>query len=162
MKSIMQVIGNGLAVAEKLFLQVVMATLTAVVVLHIATRNAGFYLSWTYDVSMLIFTWLVFIGAAYAVRERSHYLIDIWSRGRLIRYRAGITIFASALMTVFLVVLVWQGFKVAWLVRGRISGAGEIGMPYYVLSVPISAILSIYHLMEVVLTEWNARRGVAP
>jgi TRAP-type C4-dicarboxylate transport system permease small subunit len=147
-------IGDILASMEKFFIIAVMAMLTIVVVIHIGTRNLGYYVSWSYDVSMLLFAWLVFIGAALAVRDGSHYLIDVWNKSLLL-FRRGIIVFAAFVTGVFIIILIWQGFKMSWLVRGRISGAGEIGMVYYMISLPVSAILSLFHLIESVLLEWK-------
>lgn len=162
MRNTLNCIGDRLAAAEKLFLQVVMALLTITVVIHIATRNAGLHIDWTYDVSMLLFYWLVFIGAAYAVRSGSHYVIDIWQKSKLVRFRRPVIVFSSVAVAIFLVVLVWQGFFMTWLVRGRISGAGEIGMSFFVVSIPISSMLSLFHLIEAFLREWDSAKGVAP
>ena len=41
-----------------------MIVLTAVVFIQIIARNTGHYVFWTEDVSILLFTWVVFIGAA--------------------------------------------------------------------------------------------------
>ena len=163
MERVLSAIGDKLAWAEKLFIKVSMAILTLVVVIHIGMRNAGLYVSWTYDVSMLLFTWLVFIGAALAVRDGSHYLIDIWSYKSLVRFKRGIIVFSAIAVAVLLVILIWQGFKMTWFVRGRISGAGEIGMAYYMISIPVSSLLSLFHLAEYVLRSWKENgKEVAP
>lgn len=148
MRKIITSIGNKLAYLEVLFMKICMAGLTIVVVLHIVTRNLGLYISWSYDVSMLLFYWLVFVGAALGIRNGSHYTIDIWNSGYLIRFKRQIVLFSAVVTAILISIFIWQGFKMAWLGRGRTSGAAEIGMLYYSVSLPVGSILGLFHLIE--------------
>lgn len=49
-----------------------------VVLLQVLTRNIlKIALDWTSEVSLLCFVWSVFLGAACAVSERKHYVVDL-------------------------------------------------------------------------------------
>jgi TRAP-type transport system small permease protein len=158
MRRVITRIGDAFARAENFFLTVAMIALTAVVSIQIVARNTGHYVFWTEDVSILLFTWVVFIGSAGVVRRRAHYLMDVWD-DKHVRLKRFLCLFSALLVAVYTCLLIWQGVNMSWLVRGRESGAGGIGMGYYFISLPIGSFLSIVHLVEATLQEWDRKEN---
>lgn len=156
MRKVITGIGDAFARAENLFLTVAMIALTAVVFIQIVARNTGHYVFWTEDVSILLFTWVVFIGSAGVVRRGAHYLMDVWD-DKHVRLKRFLCLLSALLVAVYTCLLIWQGVNMSWLVRDRESGAGGIGMGYYFISLPIGSFLSIVHLVETTLREWDRK-----
>lgn len=158
MRKVLTGIGDAFAWAENLFLTVAMIALTVVVFVQIIARNTGHYVFWTEDVSILLFTWVVFIGSAGAVRRGTHYLMDVWDDKHVLLKRF-VCLFSALLVAAYTCLLIWQGVYMSWLVRGRESGAGGIGMGYYFISLPLGSFLSIVHLVEATLREWDQKEN---
>ena len=158
MRRVITGIGDAFARAENLFLTAAMIALTAVVFIQIVARNTGHYVFWTEDVSILLFTWMVFIGSAGVVRRRAHYLMDVWD-DKHISLKRFLCLLSTLLVAVYTCLLIWQGVNMSWLVRGRESGAGGISMGYYFISLPIGSFLSIVHLIEATLKDWDRKEN---
>lgn len=151
-------LAERLASLERRFLTLGMALLTIVVVVQVAARNMGLYIPWAEDVALLIFTWCVFLGASLALRTGSHYVIDMWG-SRRVWLRQGLTVLVTVGVALFIAILVWQGALMTWLVSGRTSGAGEISMGWFFLSLPTASLFSLVHLLEAAARDLRQPKG---
>jgi len=97
-------------------------------------------LLWTEEIARLFFVWMSFVGAWYVTRIEKHIAVNI-----LLRYipkglASVLRIFKYIVMSVFLVVLIWQGMRVVESVEG--INSTTIGFPLVILhaSVPVAGI----------------------
>ncbi len=158
MLKMLEAISRGIAVMEQQALKLLMALLTVAVLIQITARNIGHFVSWSEDISLLLFTWIVFLGGSLAVREGSHYLIDVFGEHRL-RLRAVLGLVSVVGMASFLGLLVWQGSLMSYMVSGRISGAGGLDMALYFIALPLAAVFGLFHLVEVATGYLRTLRG---
>jgi TRAP-type C4-dicarboxylate transport system permease small subunit len=60
---------------------VAFALLIGTVAMQVVARNVlGAPMIWTSDMALLLFTWLVFVGAALGLRRGAHYMVDMLPR----------------------------------------------------------------------------------
>ena len=154
----LEALSRGIAIVEQQALKILMALLAVSVLIQITARNTGHFVSWSEDIALLLFTWIVFLGGALAIREGTHYVIDVFS-DRLVRLRLVLGLVAVVGMAVFLGLLVWQGCLMSYMVAGRISGAGGLDMTLYYIALPVAALFGLFHLVEVAAGQLRMLRG---
>ncbi len=83
------------------------------VVFQMLSRYLGIAATWTEDVSMYSFIWAVFMGAGAMVYERKHFaftsISDLLKNETL---RNLLSLFISAIMLIFAVLMIYYGYKV--------------------------------------------------
>lgn len=126
------------------------AALIATVALQVIARNIlKVPMIWTSDLALLLFTWLIFIGAATGLRKGAHYVVDL-----LPIHRPPVRLFAT-------IMGILSGLAVAWLlgVHGwtlaRMRASGEIqslGLSRFwiYLALPASGYLMALYLLEMI------------
>lgn len=144
-------LGEVLARIEWFALATLLAGLSCVTVIQVIARNTGFYIAWVEDVAALLLVWQVFLGSALAVRYGGHYTVDVFGEISGTFDRALRTLSIIIIATV-LAVLAWKGIELAWKLRFRLSGAGEIQMYAYYLALPVASASAFVHLAEAILT----------
>lgn len=159
MVNTLETISRGMAAGERLALKLLMLLLTVAVLIQITARNVGHFVSWSEDVALLLFTWIVFLGGSLAVREGTHYVIDVFSE-RFVRLRAVLGLVSVVGMASFLGLLVWQGCLMTYKVSGRISGAGGLDMALYFIVLPLAAVCALFHLVEVTMGYLRTLKGI--
>lgn len=151
MRKTLSIVGEALARAEWIVIGFLLAALVCVTTLQVIARNLGIYISWVENVAVLLLVWQVFLGSALAVRYGGHYTVDLFGpiRGGFDR---ALRVLAVVVTVVVLAVLAWKGAELAWMLRFRLSGAGEIPMYAYYLAFPVASVLGAIHLCEAVTT----------
>ncbi|AVO38653.1 TRAP transporter small permease [Pukyongiella litopenaei] len=114
---------------------------------------------WTLDLAQLLFTWLIFVGAAVALRRHAHYSVDIlperWTV--ITRPLAALGIVAAA---VVIYVLVIPGWQLASLRSTAVIPSLGLSMFWLFLALPVSgALMALYTIEHAVIF---ATGGVPP
>ncbi|MDQ0313623.1 TRAP transporter small permease [Amorphus orientalis] len=69
---------NGVVILARGLMWLGFAAMIATVALQVLARNVlGVPMIWTGDVAQLLFTWLIFVGAAVGLRSGVHYVVDL-------------------------------------------------------------------------------------
>lgn len=109
------------------------AGLIITVALQVIARNIlKLPMIWTSDMALLLFTWLIFVGAATGLRRGAHYVVDF-----LPMHRPPVLLFAG-------IVTVLAGAAVAWLLithggtLARMRASGEIRVSRYIAVLDLS------------------------
>lgn len=126
------------------------------VALQVTARNVlGLPFIWTLDLAQLLFSWLVFIGAAVAFRRGAHYSVDIWPEGslRLDLVLRVIGYVAAAIVIYVMVRYGWNLTAIRW--SGSVQSLG-ISRGWMFLPIPLSGVLMLLFLIEAI---WD---GVKP
>ena len=147
MRKTLTILGGSIARLERAAIALLLAALAVVTLIQVLTRNLGIYVSWVEDVAVLLLVWQVFLGSALALRYGGHYTVDLFGKlppgfDWLLR---GLAIAVTA---VVLAVLFWKGAELAWMLRFRLSGAGEIPMYAYYAAFPTASVFGALHLAE--------------
>jgi len=134
-----------------------MAVLVADVFLGVYSRyvmRATF--QWYDEVARLCFVWMIFLGAAVAVRRRAHFrlhlLIDRF--GAVARRRVDLLV--TVIVIAFAVVLVAGGVATLPLARRQVTDALEISMLWFYGALPVGGALMILFALPQL---WTLARG---
>lgn len=65
---------------EEAVLAILLVAMTIIVFAEVLMRKMGFGLHWAGEVTLIINSWLVLIGASYCVREKAHICVDFITR----------------------------------------------------------------------------------
>lgn len=147
---------------EEYFVVWSLAVMTAVVFLQVIMRYVfSNSLSWSEEVARYIFLWLSWIGAAYAVKERSHFRVEMFANLLKGKYRKGFELIILLIWALFSFFLAWYGtLLVGFLLdTGQFSAALEMPMAWPYASVPVGCGLMG---IRVVIEMWKILRNDGP
>lgn len=119
------------------------------VVMRYVFRNS---LSWSEELARYIFLWLSWIGASYAVKERSHFRVEMFADMLKGKARKIFELFVLLAWFAFCAFLAYQGSMITrhLLTRGQISAAMEIPMAWAYASVPVgSGLMALRLIVEI-------------
>lgn len=139
-----RVIGGILTVATVL---VTVAMVGLVIVAVVMRYVFGAPLIYSYDLSTLLFAWMVFLGLAVAERARAHLAVDVIDMALPGRWRA--TLFAvrqvaMAALSLFIAYIGWQLFSRA----GMIMPSLRVSIGWLYAALPIGfALLALFQLL---------------
>ncbi|KJS19799.1 MAG: hypothetical protein VR72_17245 [Clostridiaceae bacterium BRH_c20a] len=113
--------------------------------------------SWAEEISRLFFIWMIFIGAATAVRENTHIRLEALDNILPRKGRVLVNIVIGLLGLAFALVTITQGY--IWLIQVKgYSPALHIDIKFKYVIVPISMFLIIIYLirkMIIALKDWK-------
>lgn len=130
------------------------ACFTALIVYVVVCRYAfSFTPRWSEEVPRLLLVWVTFIGGISAFIRRTHLsagLTDLLVKPG--RFRTALAMLAAVCSALFLIVLLWTGWKLTVLTWSHETTAlsWPVGLTY--LALPVSAALS---LITILLVEWR-------
>lgn len=117
------------------------ALLVIPVTLQIVSRYTALFPAyiWTEELSRFLFIWMVMLGAMVAVREGTHFDVDVWPELSP-RAAARLRIFSNLFVLVFAVVFIWWGVKFVQFGWRQESELAELPMPYIFLAWPVAGL----------------------
>lgn len=140
--------------------------LVAIVVLVFAAGVLRWFdhpLIWSVDLAQLLFLWIAFIGANQALRKRVHIGMDLAVRRLPLRMRRIVEIVLALLTLAFLLIMVWEGYKLTALNMQRVFGDSGISYAFVTGAVPVGclmlAITLAGHLVKLIRT-WRTERSL--
>lgn len=143
-----QSIDTLLARGEEVLLAALHGALALLVVSAVAFRYAlSDPLTWSEELIIILFVWMVFLGAASAFHTRSHIIIDILvlTMPRRLRRVVGA---AAVLGTLgFLLALVWFGYRYALREFGNVTPMLGVSAAWLVAPLVVGSVLSIVHVL---------------
>jgi len=102
---------------------------------------------WTEEMARFLFIWTIMIGAMIAVRERTHFEVDLIGRLRP-KAEAVARLFVAAAMLAFSAVFVWSGIEFTRFAWNRISELAELPLWLIHIAWPITGITSVLFIAE--------------
>ena len=108
-------------------------------------------LSWSEEASRYLFVWISFMGAAAGVRYQVHLGIDLMEKilpaGS---YRIAVII-VNLIIQVFLLMIIYWGFKILGVIQFQESPSMHISMRYPYMAVPVGAIFMFINSLRVTM-----------
>jgi TRAP-type C4-dicarboxylate transport system permease small subunit len=139
---------------EEYFVVWTMALMTILVFCQVVMRYVfASSLSWSEELARFIFMWLSWVGASYAVKERSHFRVELFVNFLKGRNRVRFELLILAVWFGFSVIMAWLGTQLMiFLIKtGQISAAMEIPMSWVYASVPAGcALMAVRLVAEIV------------
>lgn len=106
-------------------------------------------LSWSEELARYIFLWLSWVGASYAVKERSHFRVEMFADLLKGKPRKIFELFVLLVWFSFCLFLAYQGSMITrhLIIRKQLSAAMEIPMAWAYASVPVGSFLMAARLV---------------
>lgn len=146
---------NGLLVLS-------VAILIVPVLLQVFSRYLGFiprYI-WTEELARFCFVWMIMIGAMVAVREGSHFDVDLLPPMPP-KTNATLRVIMHLAMLIFALVFVYYGFQFAEFGANQTSELAELPMWLIFISWPLAGLVWILFLGEKFLADFKTLFGSA-
>jgi TRAP-type transport system small permease protein len=145
---------DALARLEDLVLILLMAALALILASNVGLRYLfGRPFTWTEEVVVAGFSWMIFIGAAACIRSHQHLRIDVLVRflPRPLALLAGI---ATVLVMLLLIAgLVWHGLSYTRFVSGNLTPMLGISGAWLFAGMPVGMTLALVHTVRQLLDE---------
>ena len=111
---------------------------------------------WYDEVARLCFVWMVFLGAASAVRRGAHFRLHLLIDRFGPRLRRATDLVVGLLVVVFAGVLVAGGVAIWPVARGQVSDSLELSMVWFYGALPVGGVLMILFSLPHL---WRLARG---
>lgn len=105
-------------------------------------------LYWTEELSRYSFVYIVFVGAAWAGKERMHLGVDYFTSKLPGRLEKRLKIIMDILIMLFSAAIVYAGFQVVPVNFGQLSPALNIPMGAVYLAIPVGFLLLFIYYFE--------------
>ena len=142
---------------EELIVATFVAAITFLIFISAVTRSFGFPINWAPDTSMLLLSWVIFLGADTALRRADFIRVDVL----LLRFHPKVQKFLYYLYYVaiimFLGLLVHFGIHLAMENTKRNFQAMEISYSWATISAPIGASLMIITIILKLIKRWKEK-----
>jgi TRAP-type C4-dicarboxylate transport system permease small subunit len=125
---------------------VLVCCLTAVTFAQVVTRyGLGNPLIWSEEVARYLFVWVSMIGAALAIREGSHFGLDLLIR-RMPAIRPILAPLVTIVVIVFLAIVLKTGIDETRLASMQFAMTFPMRMNWAYLALPVGSGLMLFHL----------------
>ena len=126
---------------EELVVRVFLCVITFLVFSSAICRTLGYPINWAIDLSLLLFGWLVFLGADIALRNTNLVNVDIIIKNIPPGIRKTIYILCQTIILVFLASLIWNGVPLSLESSKRLFQTLGISYSWATISVPVGSVL---------------------
>lgn len=147
-KSIFEIMDRGV----NWFLAILMAAMVVIITAQVWYRFVlNDPLSWSEEAARYLFVWISFMGAAAGVRYQVHLGIDLMDK--LLppgAYRVAVVV-VNLIIQIFLLVIIFWGFKLLGVIRYQQSPSMHISMSYPYMAVPVGGIFMLINSLRVMI-----------
>lgn len=141
----------------KVVMTLLMVLMLSAVSIQILSRLTGLvprYI-WTEEVARFCFVWIIMVGAMVAVREGTHFAVDLVPAAKSRREEGVGKLMVHLGMLLMAFVFAWYGFQFArfgWMQQSEMSG---INMLSIYISFPIAGVTWVVFLIEKLLEDYR-------
>jgi TRAP-type C4-dicarboxylate transport system permease small subunit len=135
---------------------IAVVALTVIVCLQVFNRFVlKTPLAWSEDMAMLLFQWVVFLGAALGVKRLRHFGIELVVRHFPERLRHAVELLTPIVMATVALVMIFQGWAILGLNRTRIFSSMDLTYTWAFLPIPLSGVLILIYLIQLEYDRWR-------
>ena len=136
------------------------AILIVPVTLQIISRYTALIPSWiwTEELSRFLFIWMIMLGAMIAVREGSHFVVDVLP-DLPPRPNAFLQIVTNLLVLAFALVFVWWGIEFVRFGWDQTSELAELPMAFIFMAWPVAGVTWVLFLGEAFVASFRVLAG---
>jgi TRAP-type C4-dicarboxylate transport system permease small subunit len=116
-------------------------------------------MAWSEELAMLLFQWVVFLGAALGVKRMSHFGIDLLVEKLSAKTRHRLDLIVPFAIGAIAVTLIIEGFNLLKLTQYQIYTTMDISHAWATAAMPISGILMICYLIRHMIGLWKRGEG---
>lgn len=112
-------------------------------------------LAWSEDLAMLLFQWMVFLGAALVVRRMRHFGIELLVRQLPDRARHVLELVVPVIIGLVAIIMVSQGITLLSFNMTRMYGTMDLSYTWAYLPIPVSGVLILIYLVPLEVHRWK-------
>jgi TRAP-type C4-dicarboxylate transport system permease small subunit len=145
----------------RLALTLLMGALVVPVTLQVLSRFVDLvprYI-WTEELARFCFVWIIMIGAMIAVRDGTHFDLDVLPHGRSPRGEAAARLLVRLAMLVVALIFVWYGWQFVRFGWHQTSEIAELPMVWIFAAWPLAGITWLAFLGEGMAKDLRILRG---
>jgi TRAP-type C4-dicarboxylate transport system permease small subunit len=145
----------------RLILTVLMAAIVVPVTMQILSRYTGVIprFIWTEEIARFCFVWIILIGAMIAVRDDTHFDVDLLSRSSRPGVELALFLLRAGLMAAVALTFVIYGYDFAILGSRQRSEISGLPMLAIYIAWPIAGVTWLLFLGEKIVLEIGAYRA---
>jgi TRAP-type C4-dicarboxylate transport system permease small subunit len=132
---------------ETFILLILVTLITLGVFLEVIFRVVGYPLFWSEEFARYVFIWMIMLGSVIGIEQRDHFKIDFFYDFFPKKLQKVVLLGGCILTVVFLSVLCLEGIRLSLSLRDVTSPAMHAPQDLVFLSIPISSVLMIFHLI---------------
>ncbi|WHH57331.1 TRAP transporter small permease [Petroclostridium sp. X23] len=140
---------NFIAVKISLVLIIALTILTTMGVVYRYVLQMP--LVWLYETSVVIFAWMIFLGASIAFKQREHIKLEFLVSSVPENVARMLKIIIEIITIAFLVFVIKEGFEIVKNTWNQTYNTINLSTAWFYLSFPVSAVFMVIHLIEAVL-----------
>jgi len=137
---------DGVHLVSKWMLFAYVFSVTILAIIGVIFRAAGNSLSWNEELMRWILIGIGYIGAAVALKERSHIGIEFFITRMGKGFREVAIIIGYLTIILFLVVVLIYGFKAALMAQRQYGSILRVQMIWVKLNLPLGALMMLVHM----------------
>jgi len=112
-------------------------------------------LAWSEDLAMLLFQWVVFLGAALGVKRLRHFGIELVVRKFPETMRHWVEVLTPVVMTIVALVMIVQGWTILTFNRNRTYPTMDLTYTWAFLPIPLAGVLILVYLVQIEIRRWR-------
>jgi len=112
-------------------------------------------LAWSEDLAMLLFQWVVFLGAALGVKRMRHFGIELIVRKFPERMRHWVEVLTPVVMAIVALVMIVQGWTILTFNRTRTFPTMDLTYTWAFLPIPLAGALILIYLVQLEIRRWR-------
>jgi TRAP-type C4-dicarboxylate transport system permease small subunit len=112
-------------------------------------------LAWSEDLAMLLFQWVVFLGAALGVKRLRHFGIELVVRKFPERMRHRVELLTPVVMAIVALVMIIQGWILLTFNRARTFPTMDLTYTWAFLPIPLAGLLILIYLVQLEIRRWR-------
>ena len=112
-------------------------------------------LAWSEDLAMLLFQWVVFLGAAVGVRRLRHFGIDLVVKKLPARMYHTVDLIVPLIVGIVALTMITEGLHLLTFNRARIYATMNLSYLWAYLPIPVSGCLMILYLILQEVQRWK-------
>jgi TRAP-type C4-dicarboxylate transport system permease small subunit len=110
-------------------------------------------LQWSEEAGIYLMIWMVFLGSSLLMKKSEHISLTALIRKFPVKITVAVTLFSRIIVLIFLVFLVYYGFKIFASKVGAVSPGLHINVRWVKLAIPIGGIFIIFDSIYLLITE---------
>lgn len=114
---------------------------------------------WTEEAARFCFIWIIMLGSMIAVRDGTHFDLDILPHAKTDRGQAIMRLVRHLLMLAVALTFVWFGYGFALFGFSQESELTEINMLVIYIAWPLAGVAYTIFLIEKLIDDWALMRG---
>lgn len=143
---------------EEVLLAILLSVMTLMIFMQIVFRVFGWPLSWTEELGRYMFIWMIYLGAASAIRKRKHISVELLDLFLKDSGKFVLSIISNVIFMIFAGILTYYSIPVVLRVAAQLSPAVRLSMAIPYSSVLVGSALMLIRLIQDTIARFRERK----